>query len=341
MSRKPLLTVLLGDPSLGDLTKPDRRYTLDDRAQVVQLQTALEELDEYGFQYWDSHEELLVRLHRERPGQVLNFCDTGYRNVAARELHIPAYLELLEIPYSGTGPVGLGLAYDKSLVRALASAHGIPVPWERFLAAGQAPTPLLSTVPYPAFIKPNRADGSFGISAQSIVADVASAHDCVETLRRDIPGLDIIIQEFLPGQELGVGVIGNPGADFDFLPVLEVDFHHLSPTLPRLLDYGSKTDPDSPYWKGVQFVAAELPENTRLDVDSWSERLFTRLQLRDYARFDFRADRDGKLRLMEVNPNPAWCHDGKLAWMARLAGESYAQLLRRIIEAARARRQGL
>ena len=66
----------------------------------------------------------------------------------------------------------------------------------------------------------------------------------------------------------------------------------------------------------------------------WSKRLFARLGLRDYARFDFRCAADGAPRLLEVNPNPAWAHDGKLALMAGFAGLSYRDLLRRILEIA-------
>ena len=72
-------------------------------------------------------------------------------------------------------------------------------------------------------------------------------------------------------------------------------------------------------------------------VLDWCVSLYDRLQLRDYARFDFRADRNGKLKLMEINPNPAWCWDGKMAHMGKLAGLSHSDVLRLIIEAAEQR----
>jgi D-alanine-D-alanine ligase len=65
-----------------------------------------------------------------------------------------------------------------------------------------------------------------------------------------------------------------------------------------------------------------------------AELLFERLGCRDYARFDFRAAADGTPRLMEVNPNPAWAYDGKLAMMAGFAGLAYGEMLRLILEAA-------
>ena len=102
----------------------------------------------------------------------------------------------------------------------------------------------------------------------------------------------------------------------------------------------SKTDPNSPYWNEVRFRAAELSACTHGELLRWSGRLFERLNLRDYGRFDFRANAKGEIKLLEVNPNPAWCHDGKLAHMAHLAGEDHATLLRRILESTRVRLAG-
>jgi len=327
------VTVLLGDPRLPDPTKPGGAYTPDDLDQVERLKRALGELDAYSFEYLADHEDLIERLRAEPPEFVLNFCDTGFRNHAARELHVCALLELLDIPYSGSGPVGIGLSSDKALVRAVAREHGIAVPREVLLAPGDD----LPPISYPAFIKANRTDGSFGISADSIVRDERQASDCLRRLRLELPDDDLIVQEFLCGAEYGVGVVGNPSGGFTFLPMLEVDYSALDSSLPRLLGYDSKTDPTSPYWTDVRFREARLGTDARDRIGAGCAVLFRRLQLRDYARFDFRADAKGEIRLMEVNANPAWCWDGKLAHMAGLAGLSHAGLLDRILQAARRR----
>jgi D-alanine-D-alanine ligase len=330
---RPLVSVLLGDPRLPDSSKPGGRFTQDDLDQITRLKSALAELSDYAFEYRDDHERLLDDLRTRPPQFALNFCDTGFRNVAALELHVASYLEMLGIPYSGCGPVPLGLCYDKSLVRAAALSIGIPVPRERLLRPGEA----LQNIPYPAFIKPNRGDGSVGITAQSVVHDESEAAACIHNLRAALPGETLIIQEFLAGDEYGVGIIGNPGDGFSILPVLEVDYSGLDPSLPRLLDYSSKTDPASPYWTDVRFTRACLGDEAQQSIRGWCQALFARLNLRDYARFDFRADANGAIKLMEINPNPAWCWDGKLAHMAELMGESHSGLLRMIIESARKR----
>jgi D-alanine-D-alanine ligase len=218
-------------------------------------------------------------------------------------------------------------------VRAAAQSIGIPVPRERLLRPGET----LSGTHYPAFIKPNRGDGSVGITSESVVHNESEARICIQHLRAAMPGDTLVVQEFLAGDEYGVGIIGNPGQGFTILPVLEVDYSGLGPSLPRLLDYSSKTDPTSPYWTDIRFKRARLDDDVQQSIRDWCQALFARLGLRDYARFDFRADADGVIKLMEVNPNPAWCWDGKLAHMAEHMGESHSGLLRMIIEAARKR----
>ncbi len=330
------ITVLLADPRLPDSSKPGGRFTPDDFFQVEKLRAALDSIEGRQFSYVDDHSELYARLHEQRPQFVLNFCDTGFRNDARRELHVPALLEMLDIPYSGSGPVALGLCYDKALVRAIAVAADCPAPAEAFLRPGDPLPPF----DYPAFVKPNRGDGSVGITEAAIVADAGAAETRITALRDELPGTDILLQEFLSGTEYGLGLIGNGAGGFTALPMLEVDYSALDPALPRLLSYGSKVDPQSPYWTDIRFRAAGLDNDAQQRATSWCERLYDRLQLRDYARFDFRADRHGQLKLMEVNPNPAWCWDGKLAHMGKVAGYSHGQVLNLIIAAAERRYAG-
>lgn len=327
------VTVLLGDPALPDRSKPGGRFTPDDFFQVDNLKQALAEITDRTFVFINDHGSLIGTLMERPPEFVLNFCDTGFRNEARHELHVPALLEMLSIPYSGSGPVALGLCYDKALVRAVADAHGVPVAREVFLRPGDS----LPDFVYPAFIKPNRGDGSVGITEASLVHDAKEANAYLARLRDELPGADVLLQEFLSGTEYGMGIVGNPGDGFTVLPVLEVDYDALDPELPRLLSYGSKADPDSPYWKHVRFRGAALDERALAQMKSWCVQLFDRLQLRDYARFDFRADAGGRLKLMEVNPNPAWCWDGKLVHMGALAGLSHGGVLRLILEAAEKR----
>ena len=134
-----------------------------------------------------------------------------------------------------------------------------------------------------------------------------------------------------------MGLIGNAETALVALPVLEADFSALPPECAPLCCYESKAEPESPYWSGIAYGEARLAPSARDALLEQSRRLFARLGLRDYARIDYRADAAGTIRLLEVNPNPAWAYDSKLTLMARLAGHDYPWLLEAIIQAALAR----
>lgn len=340
----PDVTVVLGDPRLPDPAKVRGLFAAEDHDAFARMKEALARLGErhgYRFRFLDDHRRLLADLAAAPPAFVLNFCDTGFGNRAALELHVPALLELLGVPYSGAPPRCLALCYDKAAVRGVAAALGVPVPEERLLRPDE---PLEAGVPerFPALLKPNRGDGSVGITRRAVVRSQAETREYLAWLRRDEPDREILVQEYLEGTEYGIGLLGNPprpgataaGGGLALLPPMEVDFGELPEGLPPILSYESKADPDSPYYTRIGYRPAELEPEEQARLVRWSELLFARLGCRDYARFDFRAGADGRPRLLDVNPNPAWCWDGKMALMVGFEGGTYDDLLRRVLEAA-------
>jgi len=325
-------TVLLGDTSLPDSVKKDGQFNPEDFATIQILKDALSELDDFTFEYFGDHSRFMTELRRNPPPLVFNLCDEGYANDAFKELHVPAFLEMIGVPYTGAGPACLGLCYNKSLVRAYAQSVDIPVPLETYFD----PADLAATIPsaLPALVKPNTGDSSIGITQDAVVNDSQELIKYLEQVRETLPGRAVLIQEFLSGPEYSVGLVGNPGFGFVHLPVLEVDFTGLDPDLPKILGYESKWIPDSPYWNTIKYHEAEISEDLRRRLYDYSSVLFERLECRDYARFDFRTDSAGEVKLLEVNPNPGWCWDGKLNFMAGFGGMSYADLLRAILDAA-------
>ncbi len=332
----PQVTVLLGDPRLADHSKREGAFHEEDLATRDAMKVAFASLDGYDFRYLDDHATMLDALRAAPPQFVVNFCDTGFGNDPFRELNLPAYLEMLDVPYSGSPPAAMVLAWDKAVVRGMAVQLGIAVPDEAYIGPGDDPETSLPAH-YPAFVKPACADGSVGITVDAIVPDRAATAARIARLRAELPGRAVLVQEFLPGAEYGVGVIGNPGRKMTVLPPLEVDYDGLDPALPRLLGFESKALPDSPYWTDVKFREARLDAAARKRIEDAAVALFERLSLRDYGRFDFRTGADGVVKLMEVNPNPAWANDGKLALMAGFAGWEYRDLLHAILRAALAR----
>lgn len=332
------ILVITGDPEQPDPTKDGGAYNDEDRRNIEIMREAFESIDGFDFEIACRHDGLLARLRDDPPDLVVNFCDTGYRNVPTKELHVPAYLELYDIPYTGAPPAALAMVYDKQVVRLVAEAAGIPVPGEFFLESSQP----ASAVPdmFPALIKPNTADGSVGITNDAVVSTRDEADAYLAWFRETLPGRDALIQEYLPGPEYGIGMIGNPDDGLEALPQIEVDFSHLPDGLAPILSFESKAVPDSPYWTDIGFKHAALDQPDLERMLAACRFLYRRFRLRDWGRFDFRMAADGVIKLMEVNSNPAWAHDGKLAIMTGFAGLEYRDLLENMLRAAIRRIEG-
>lgn len=326
------IAILTGDHHAPDETKRGGRYNEEDLEMHAAMLNAFSSMQGYSFTCWNDHSRVIDELERNPPDLVINFCDTGFRNIPTLELNLPAFLELRGIPYTGAPPAAMVICYDKAIVRLVADQLGIPVPREHFIPAGAPPNSLPEL--YPALLKPNCADGSVGITKDSVVRDRSQAQAYFRWLQETLPGRDVLMQEYLPGPEYGIGLIGNPGDRLQALPPLEVDFSRLPASLAPILSYESKALPDSPYWTEIKFKRADLPTAESAALVDHSKRLFRRLGLRDYGRFDYRRSADGAIRMMEVNPNPAWAPDGKLAHMASFEGIGYRDMLKLFLEGA-------
>jgi D-alanine-D-alanine ligase len=326
------VTVLLGDPRLPDQVKRGGAFQDEDMETVRRLKDALAELTQYKFRYLDNHATLDRDLTDLRTDLVFNLCDEGFNNDPFKELHVPAMLDALELPYTGGAPAALAACYDKGLVRAVAMTLDVPVPLETYVRPGDQGATLPSV--FPALLKPNTGDSSQGITMDAVVSNEKALLDYLERLRAEFPKRSVLVQEFLTGAEYSVSLIGNPDQGLRALPILEVDYSKLDPDLPKILGYESKWEPESPYWTQIRYREASLSEIAQQQLVEHSTRLFERLGCRDYARFDFRADARGELKLLEVNPNPGWCWDGKLNLMAGFQGMRYSELLAQILQAA-------
>jgi D-alanine-D-alanine ligase len=326
------VTVLLGDPRLPDQVKRNGTFNPEDHETVRRLRDALSELTQYTFRYLDNHATLERDLSELRTDLVFNLCDEGFNNDPFKEMHIPAMLDALGIAYTGGAPACLGACYDKGLVRAVAMTLDVPVPLETYVRPGDQGATLPSV--FPALLKPNTGDSSQGITKDAVVGNERALIEYLEKLRAEFPKRPVLVQEYLTGAEYSVSLIGNPEQGLRALPILEVDYSRLDPALPRILGYESKWDPESPYWKDVRYHEAEISEIAQQQLVEHSARLFERMGCRDYARFDFRADARGEIKLLEVNPNPGWCWDGKLNIMAGWQGWRYADLLAQILQSA-------
>ncbi|MBN2480562.1 MAG: methyltransferase domain-containing protein [Bacteroidales bacterium] len=342
--RRPALknvVVLLGDPGKPDIVKPSGFFDENDFATIRALKTALNRLKEYKFTYLSNHNTMLgdlVKL-RTRTDFIFNLCDEGFNNDPRKELHIPAMLEILNLPYTGANPRGLAYCYDKSLVRGIAEEMNIPVANALFIKTEDNVFEM--NIDFPVIAKPNYGDSSIAITADNVAHNIEELNDAIIRIREKV-GYDkpIIVEEFLPGKEITVGIIGNPPEFYQFLPFAEEDYSKLPPELPKICGYEAKWIDTSPYFKLLRSIPAILPEETEKVISDHCLKLFKRLDCADYARFDWRFDQNGIPKLLEVNPNPGWCWDGHLAKMAAIRGLEYAEMLRYILQAAEQRING-
>ncbi len=331
------IAVLLGDPKKPDLLKPDKIFDDDDFYTIDRMKAVLNGLQGFHFSYINNHDRLIEDLKRISGNIdfVINFCDEGYGNSPQQELHVPALLDMLKVPYSGSGPQCLAYCYDKSLVRGIANEMNIPTPRAQLVKSKDSRVEL--SFDFPVLAKPNFGDSSFGITQHSYARNPEELIDAIQDIREKF-GYEkpILVEEFLVGKDLSFGIIGTPPSSYIALPIVEEDYSKLPPKLPQICGYEAKWRPDSPYWN-IKSKLANLPENIEQKIVAWSIQIAERLECRDYTRFDWRLDGIGEPRLLEVNPNPGWCWDGHLAKMAKFANLSYEGMLRAIINAVEKR----
>ncbi len=337
-TKRETVLVLMGDPNKKDLIKPNSKFDDDDFYTIEELKKALSNISKYDFIYLNNHDTLfkdLLKL-KDKYSFVFNLCDEGFNNDPKKELHIPALLEMFGLNYSGGTPQCLSSCYDKSLIRGIANEIEIPVA-KAFIIKPDDINFIDFSLNFPVIVKPNFGDSSYGITTQNVCYDVGTFENAIIQVR-DKFGYNnpILIEEFLTGKDLSVGIIGNPTISYTALPIIEEDYSSLPEDLPKICGYEAKWDPSSPYWE-ITSIKANLTEDIERFIIASCLKLFERLDCHDYARFDWRLDSEGNPKLLEVNPNPGWCWDGHLSKMAKIADISYSKMLEMILDSCRDR----
>lgn len=321
LSSKTKVLVCLGDPSLPDPIKLGGKFNPEDIEVFDKLKEALRLLSDYEFEYLTNHhtlfQDILDRARQHRFDYVLNFCDEGLYNDMNNEVLIPRFLEEHKIPYTGCPADCLSTCYQKSNIRARAQAHGIPVatglvirPADDLKALG----PEIARLPYPMFVKPDFGGGSFGITTKSIVHNPDELVEMVTYVRKLLAEskriLDVVVEKYLAGQEITAAIIGN--GDAMEVNLLQENFSILPQDMPRIITYDGKWNPASVYWN-LTSMKPNIPEAVFQKILKYSPKMFQALQCHDYARFDWRLEKEnGNPYLMEVNPNCGWCWDAHM-----------------------------
>lgn len=262
-----------------------------------------------------------------KPDIVFNLLDE-FQGEAIYDQHVVAFLELLRVPYTGNNPRGLVLARDKALSKKVAMYHRITVP-RFFTARTNRRVRRPTRMEYPLIVKSLVEEASMGISKASIVRDDEALEARVQFMHERI-GTDAIVEQFIPGREIYVGVIGNDR--LVALPPRELIVDELEPGDDLIATESLKHNVAYQKKHGVRIAdAKKLPEGVARDLVRVSKRIYRMLSLEGYARIDYRLSEDGKLYFLEANPNPELANFEELASAAKKAGISYENLIQRIL----------
>ena len=265
----------------------------------------------------------IERVRRAKPDLAFNLCE-GIDGVAALESSVISSLELLGIPYTGSGSWTTSICLRKHVVNTLLEAARLPVPRFGVARAGEP----LPSVGYPAICKPAAEDASLGVEQKSVVKSARALHARVSEMHAEWE--DILVQRFVAGREVNVGIVAD-----QVLPIAEIDFSGMPDQYWRIVSYRSKWETGSDEDLGsVPRCPADLPAELVAEIQGIALAAWRVVGGRGYGRVDMRIDEAGRPWILEVNANPDFAPTAGLARMARIAGIDYAEMVRLVCEQA-------
>jgi D-alanine-D-alanine ligase len=265
-----------------------------------------------------------------QPHAVFNLLE-DFHDVPIYDQNVASYLELLRVPYTGCNPRGLMLARDKGISKKLLSYHRIPVPEFAVFRMGSA-VRRPRRLAFPLIVKSLTKEGSAGIAQTSLVFDDDKLAERVAFIHKRLR-TDAIVERYIDGRELYVGILGN--ARLQVFPVWELLFTKAPEETPRIATEKVKWDAAYRERHGIKTsLAKALPDALVVRIRNLCKRIYRVLELSGYARIDLRLDPEGRIYVLEANPNPQLAYGEDFAESAERAGVSYDGLLQRIVNLA-------
>jgi D-alanine-D-alanine ligase len=262
-----------------------------------------------------------------KPHVVFNLLE-DFHDVAVFDQNVVSYLELLRVPYTGCNPRGLLFARDKAISKKLLAYHRIPVPDFHVFPIGRS-VRRPKRLAFPLIVKSLTKEASAGISQASVVTDDDKLAERVRFIHGKI-GTDAIVERYIDGRELYVGVLGN--LRLRLFPIWELHLTKMPEEAWRIATNRVKWNRDYQKRRGVKTdEAKDLPGGLAEYILRVCKRVYRTLDLSGYARIDLRLDAEGRVYVLEANPNPQLAYGEDFAESAEHAGISYPELLQRII----------
>jgi len=329
--RKKRVLVLMHE----DLVPPDDIAGKSD-AEVIEYKTEYDVvtgLREHGHEVqplglYDDLTPLRRAIQNFKPHIVFNLLEE-FHGEPMLDQNVVSYLELIRMPYTGCNPRGLMIARDKALSKMILHHHRIRIPHFAVVPAGRKLKRKPARLTYPLIVKSQIEESSFGIAEASIVHNDEKLAERIDFMHAKV-GTDLILEQYVDGRELYVGVMGN--TRLQVLPVWELEMRKLRSDAPRIATRQVKWNRKFQERRGIKLgPARDLPPEVERLLVKTTKRLYRLLQLSGYARVDFRLDTQGRPYFLEANPNPEIGYGEEFAEAAEAAGIGYEPLLDRLI----------
>ena len=277
----------------------------------------------------DGRPETLTAVRRNDADLFFNLVES-YAGDDTMEMHFAAYLDLVGKRYTGAGPQGSFLAMDKSIAKMIVRYHDLYTPYSAVVNKGRVEH--AQDIKFPVIVKPASEDASKGIDATSVVNSVKELLDKIAWVQDEF-GTAVLLEEYIEGREIYAAVLGNDKPEA--LPLVELDLSKLPDGMPRIAGYEVKFDVTTEAYKVTKSAPArDLDEETITAIQQTAVTAFRALKLRDYGRIDLRLASNGRIYILEANPNPWLDPAAEFAMAAKEGGRSYTELIGAIVEEA-------
>lgn len=317
------------------INRPEERLSEESVADVAE--SVFSAISDYGHSavilpLRESLMSLLRRIRELKVDVLINLCE-GFLGRPQLEANVAAIYEALGIPFTGNPSKALAICQDKFKAKAVLSSFGLPTARGRLVTS----TDQKIELPFPLIVKPNQEDASSGIYQDSVVRNPDAL---AERVNKIITGYrqPALVEEFIQGREFNVALIEN--GKLEALPVSEIDFTAMPESAPHICSYEAKWFEDHVLYVTTPAICpAPIDDSLREKLQQYALAAFQAMGCRDYARVDFRMAGDGRICILEVNPNPDISLDAGYYRALKAAGIDYAQFWCRMIDNALRRKE--
>jgi len=310
----------------------DRYAEYDDIETIDAVRTAIENAG-YEVMLLEANSDFPEKVKNSNADFVFNIAE-GI-NGASRESYVPAVLDALNIPYSGSGVLTQAITLNKSRKKEILNYHGIPTP--KFQVFGNSRKKPEQELKFPLIVKPEAEGSSIGVTNNSLVFDIHSLRKQAGYVIKNY-SQNALVEEYCNGREFTLGLIGN-NHNVRVLPIVEIDFSHLPPDLHKFESYESKWIYDSPKSPVDPLICpAKINPGLKARLEKIAGNTFSALGCSDFCRIDIRLDSRGIPNVLDVNALPGLMPDPKSNSRFTRAcyayGMTYSEMIIEILNAA-------